>query len=259
MRHFLLLAHPRSGSTLLLRSLADHPNVKMFGELFNDEEDERQRAFAGRRRSGADLQAGSDASDYYKEGEDGAEFLRQRVLRNSSPDPNIKAIGFKLFYCQARENPYVKTVWEYLLTNPNIYVIHLQRRNLLESYFSLRVATITREWARPKGATPSDFTLEPFRLDPEQCARKFNAITAHREWVKTSWSRRPMLEITYEDDLRGKYEQTIRAIEDFLDLEHVPTEQRLEKQARRPPREAILNYAELKEYFRYTLHEEYFE
>jgi hypothetical protein len=129
----------------------------------------------------------------------------------------------------------------------------------LESYFSLRVATITSEWARPKGASPKDFTLEPLRLDPEQCARSFNAIVAYREWVKTSWSGRPMLEITYEEDLRQNYCETIRAIEDFLDLDHVPAEQRLQKQARRDPREAILNYAELKEHFRYTLHEEYFQ
>jgi len=45
MKCFILLGHGRSGSTLLVRSLTEHPNVRMFGELFHYEQKERERAF----------------------------------------------------------------------------------------------------------------------------------------------------------------------------------------------------------------------
>jgi LPS sulfotransferase NodH len=258
--HFVLLSHARSGSTLLVRSLAEHTNVRMFGELFNEDEGERARVYSQIRRCVIARRRGIKPSMYYRQGEDGAEFLRERVFYRRAYEEIIKSVGFKLFYRQARDTPAAKGAWQYLLDNKQIHVIHLARFNLLETYLSLRIAMMTNEWARLKGRAHSGSKEVPaLSFDPEECASFFNEITAYREWVRSSWADHPMLELSYEDNLGKGYDSTMREVEDFLRVGHRPAEKRLEKQARRHPREQLSNYDELKEYFRYTIHEQYFE
>jgi LPS sulfotransferase NodH len=260
MVHFILLAHPRSGSTLLVRSLGEHPNVRMFGELFNDEEEERERAFSQISRCAVARRRGIDASMYYREGEDGGRFVHEKVFYKRYSEEVTKSVGFKIFYEQARENSEAKKVWEYLLANRDVRVIHLRRRNLLETYLSLRVASLTNEWTQPKGREPAARPeLFPSGLEPEACASYFDRIAAYRLWVERCWKERALLTLDYETDLCSNYDETLRRIEDFLEVDHQPAEQKLEKQARCHPRERIGNYDELKEYFRYTPHQEYFE
>ena len=259
MNYFILLAHPRSGSALLLRSLAEHAHIRMFGELFNDEETERKRAFREIQRCRMARRLGIDKSMYYQNGEDGGQFLRERVFYERPGEGIVKAVGFKIFYEQARENLNVKKAWEYLLENKHIKVIHLTRSNLLETYLSLRIASLTNVWARAKGEPESKFSgVQPLRFEAEQCALYFDEIVAYRQWVKSRWQDHPMLELNYEDDLLTNYASAFYKVEDFSQVDHLPVEKKLEKQARCHPRERISNYDELKEYFRFTIHEKYF-
>jgi LPS sulfotransferase NodH len=259
MERFILLAHPRCGSALLALTLAAHANIRMFGELFNDEEEERELAFSEIPRWRATRLLGIDKSMYYRVGEDGGAFLHERVFCERYFEESIKSVGFKIFYEQARENLNVKKAWEYLLANAGIKVIHLTRLNLLETYLSLRVATLTNEWARPKGIPLSrNSEPQPIRLEAKECALYFDEIVAYGQWVKSYWRDHPILELNYENDVRTHYDSTVSRIEDFLQVDHCPVEKRLEKQARCHPREEISNYDELKEYFRYTIHEKYF-
>src|SRR5512146_2010579 len=104
MKRVVLLCHERTGSTLLVQALDQHPEVCFRGEIFVEkEEDRRTNAFGGR---------------WYRDGEDGAAFLREVVWRDHAP-----VVGFKLMYHHARSSG----VWEELAADPQLHVLHLTR------------------------------------------------------------------------------------------------------------------------------------
>ena len=90
MIHFVLLAHVRSGSPVLVRSLAEHRNVRMFGELFNPDENERARAYSQISRCKIARRRGLDASMYYRDGDDGglAEGDDEGEATETEAEPN---------------------------------------------------------------------------------------------------------------------------------------------------------------------------
>lgn len=254
MVKFIILGHGRNGSTLIVKSLDEHPNVRVAGELFHSDETERCRAFHALNRT---YPPDKLERHYYRDGQDGAQFLKESVFYER-PWKEISAVGFKLFYIHARKDLNIQKAWRYLLENKEIRVIHLLRADMLASYLSLRVAFITKEWKLWKGTTRPRQEPPRLRLEPAECAAHFNQILAWRQWANENFREHPFLEIEYERDVCARFEAVMNEIHDFLDLPRVPARQLLEKQAQRPPREAIINYDELKQHFRYTLYEQFF-
>jgi len=254
MVRFILLGHGRSGSTLIVRSLGEHPNVRVFGELFHYSEQERERAFHALNES-----FGAERAErrFYREGGDGAEFLREGVFYER-PWEDISAVGFKMFYPHARGDAGARRAWDYLIENKEIHVIHLSRANLLESWLSLRVASITKEWVWYAGSAGKRTQLPPLTLDPAECEAYCNQILAQRQWAAEVFRNHPTLEIEYDADIVQNYQATMDRIHDLLGVERRPARQILEKQARRKPREQILNYHDFEEHFRHTLYERFF-
>src|SRR6185295_16382915 len=88
---------------------------------------------------------------YYHDGEDGGEFLKNNVFYKRYYEEWIKSVGFKVFYTQARDTINAQKAWDYLLGTTTIRIIHLYRFNLLETYLSYRIATLTNQWALLRG------------------------------------------------------------------------------------------------------------
>ena len=254
MIKFILLGHGRSGSTLVVKSLAQHPNIRMAGELFHESQDERKRAFEGLNRTYPPDKA---EKHYYLEDTDGAKFLREDVFYER-PWPEIRAAGFKLFYVHARNHSETRKAWPYLLENKDIRVLHLVRTNNLESFLSLKLALLTKEWKRWKNSQTERAEPPLLTLDPKECRAYFDEKRVWRDWARASFSDHPFFEFEYERDVCRRFQPLMHDIHDFLDVPRAPASELLEKQARKPPREQIANYDELKEYFRYTPHEEFF-
>ena len=255
MKCFILLGHGRSGSTLVVRSLTEHPNVRMFGELFHYEQKERERAFHALNKK---FGPGKHETNFYHEGEDGAAFLRNSVFYQR-PWSEILAVGYKMFYLHARGNANVSKAWDYLIENKDIHVVHLSRANLLHSWLSLQIAHITKEWHWQKGAPGPRTLLPPLKLDPIECENYCNQTFAHRQWAIERFQDHPTIEVEYEADIVGRFQETMHKLQDFLEIPRGPAEQILEKQAKRKPSEQIINYDEFKEHFRNTLYESFFE
>jgi len=105
-KRFLILGKGRSGSNFLATSLASHPSVMAFGELFSD---------GGKRRDSIHWRC----PGYYSTDEAVAqrrnkpiEFIDQTVFGEVST--KISAVGFKLFYHQARDDDW-QGVWDHLI------------------------------------------------------------------------------------------------------------------------------------------------
>jgi hypothetical protein len=258
MIKFILLGHRRCGSTLLFCDLVRHPNVYMFGEIFNESGEERRSSFAsGLRACTVAPRRGIDASKYYRDGQDGAKFLRDLVFFERYWRP--VASGFKLFYHQARDTESARKAWDYLISDKDVRVIHLVRRNMLESMLSLHIAVQTNEWARFKGDAPApNRTPDPLHLTPAECEGYFSEVEAHRRWARDSFAAHPMLEIEYEADLCDRFQATMYRVQDFLGVPRRRARKMLEKQARRTAAEAVSNYGELKAHFAHTPYDSLF-
>ena len=255
MVKFIILGSGRCGSTLVVKSLDEHPNVRVAGELFHAEEQERHRAFHALNRTYLPDQ---QEAEYYRSGDDAAQFL-ERAVFYTRPWKKIWAAGFKIFYLHARGNPHEKRAWGYLLDHKDIRVVHLRRVNLLESFLSLRLAVITGEWKRWAGTPTPGIEPEPITLDPHRCQEYFNNVLTQEQWARKSFRNHSYLEIHYERDICGRFNVAMNEIQDFLGVPQMTARQVLEKQAKRSPREMIVNYDELREYFRYTLYEDFFD
>lgn len=259
MIKFVLLGHRRSGSTLLLCGLAGNRNIYMFGELFNEHEDDRRKAFAsGLRNCSVAERRGMSADGFYRDGQDGAQFLRDSVFYEHYWEP--VAVGFKLFYHQARQTDGARRAWAHLIAHKDIRVVHLVRRNMLESMLSLRIAIQTNRWASLAGEDPAPAELlAPLHFSPQECEGFFSETEKSQQWARAAFREHPCIEIEYEGDLCRRFQATVHRVQDFLGVPRRRARRLLRKQAQRRPAEQIGNYAELKAHFAPTPYARWFE
>ncbi|HKX30613.1 MAG TPA: sulfotransferase domain-containing protein [Blastocatellia bacterium] len=252
MIKFVLLGHKRCGSTLLTTSLNCHGRVHMFGEVFNESVEARQKAYHEGLRNHQDGSPPKIAERDYYRGGDAAEFLDRSIYfpRHGRP----LAVGFKMFYDDCRDQSDAMKAWSYLIADREIRIVHLYRLNLLDTLLSLSVALRTDEWARLKEpeTTARSRALEPFPLALERCEDYFRDVTRLRQVAMDDFREHPILELTYERDICQGYQETYDRVCDFIGMPRTGVQVLLDKQATRKPSEQIKNFAELQRYFSKT-------
>lgn len=246
MLKFILLGYSRSGSSLLNFALREHSEIEMYGELFNPNQEVRQKFFHVRNSS-------------YLDGTDAALFLKDTVFYERDRSEKQKAVGFKIFYYDLRNDNEARKGWNYLLSQKDIHVIHLIRRNLLECLISHKVAMQTEQWLLEKSSKTKFVEVAPFRIEVERCKGFFENVFAWQEWATRSFQDHPLMTVEYEADICLAFPETINRIHDFLSVSPYHAPMLLQKQAQKKPRDQVCNYDELKEYFQYTLFSEFFE
>ena len=258
---FAIVTHPRCGSNLLSAALRGHPQIRMYGELFNDEANERIRAFAAgvRNRPSEQIYYQAVRGTSYDGDQCAGTFLLTRIYLDPSTD-RPAAIGFKIFHNQARATPLAKTAWDYLERDADVRIIHLVRRNLLQMLLSLQTALTTNIWARQVGeAAPASLPILEFSSD--EAETYFHDILEQRRETMTrllSSPRRKMLTLEYERDLTSDLDCTLKRIQEFLDVPYVRLEPTLCKQSTLPMQQRIRNYEHLKRCFSNTPFGEFF-
>lgn len=224
---FIILGQQRTGSILLQRLLDSHPHIMCGGEVFNPSLPVRQSIIRLERP--------------IEDGADPIAYLNDVVFKTYPPE--LKAVGFRLFYDHARDKNWGK-VWDYLRQTP-VRVIHLRRRNLLDRYLSLQLAQRTNVWVTVKKTT--DAYNAPIKLDPAACFNDFSRYHWQEKESEALFTGCPLLNVTYED-LTHQKEKTIRGILDFLGVSWHELTTGVKKQRVRSKQEIIENYEELKSY-----------
>lgn len=257
---FAIVAHPRCGSNLLSSALREHPQIRMYGELFNDEADERTRAFAAgvRNRPSEQVYYAAVRGASYTGGQCAGTFLLTRIFRDQSAD-RPAAIGFKIFHDQARATPLARTAWTYLEKDTEVRIIHLVRRNLLQALLSLRTALTTDIWAVRVGE-PAPASLPILEFSSDEAEAYFHNILEQQRATMALLSspRRQVLTLEYERDLASNLEFALTRVQEFLEVPHRRLEPALCKQGTVPVRHRIANYENLKRHFSNTPFGEFF-
>lgn len=260
MNKFVLICHARSGSNLLALSLLENSNIRMFLEIFNDEEESRKTDYRVDKLIAyddwADLKLIRNG-EYYRKGQDAYDFLDNCVYHNHHFE-EIKAVGFKLFYSQARENDAMKRAWDYILENNDIKVIHLVRINLFKAYVSLEKALKTNNWIEVENCTQAKSKEFNLTVNPEACKQYFITTLERRQWVRKMLSRRNYLEITYENELCKCFETTVIKIFDFLNVPKTQIVVKTRKQGTDIIENEVQNYSSVLNFFKDTNYYQYF-
>ena len=131
----------------------------------------------------------------------------------------------------------------------------MKRKNLLKTHLSRKLAGLTDQWVNPNDSKVAEKTIT---LDYQECLEDF--IKTRQEEYDTDYFFRDhqKMDVIYEE-LSNDYQLQMKQIQSFLNLppeEVLPTTY---QQSRLPLSRAINNYLELKEKFKGTEWEDFFE
>ncbi|HEY1593543.1 MAG TPA: Stf0 family sulfotransferase [Solirubrobacteraceae bacterium] len=195
---FILLATQRTGSSWVQEMLHSHPSLKVYSELFLPD------------ASGMPMWEPSDV-------EFAASFVGGRArpptlitrrywtvayLRRLFGQPGELSVGFKYMYDQVPHSPEVLVY----AAATRVPVVHLIRRNLLDTVISAELAASSGLYHLPADGRPaipwlaSERGEERIRLDPDQVVAELTKLERERRrfrrWLELT--RTPTVEVEYE-------------------------------------------------------------
>lgn len=252
-RPFILLATQRTGSSWVQEMLNSHPEIRVHTELFlagasgyprwEPSQIEFLDSYLERHMAGA----GPIARSYW----------RLRYLRRIFQQPGIRAVGFKFMYDQIRRSP---EVMAYAAAR-QVGVVHLIRRNLLDTVISAKLAATTGLYhlagdARtPVPWWPSKKVETTVRLHVPDVLRELDLLTRERRRIR-AWlrvTRTPVCELEYEALAANRY--AFAPVLVFLGLSERDTsllDSGLQKLQTRPQTDVLENFTEVREALRPT-------
>lgn len=174
--------------------------------------------------------------------EDPVGFVDKQIFRRYPAGTG--AVGFKIFYYHAQDDAW-KPIWSYLRERREIHVIHMTRRNILETHASRKRAQMTDNWVNTTGVRqPAPSVM----LDYDECLADFERTRALEQEYDALFADRPKLSVVYED-LARDYASEMGRVFEFLGLAPEPVRPSIYRQSTRPPSETVTNFAELKQRF----------
>ena len=246
MVHFILLGTQRTGSTVVCNSLADHPQVLQYGELFHRVELNRVTE-AARQTIGVE-RCLSNGFPVCRDSDNGDEYLAKLFSQSTRE----QAIGFKMMCNHARKGP-IASAWDYLDRHTEIRILHMQRRNWLKPLISIVRTGRTSVWHSMKS-----MTTEPFDIPPALCQEYFDEMERWRDMIQPLLANHPVLALEYQqllEDFSGTMARTCDFLEVNSEIAMVPS---LVKIAQHEPHIELTNYQELQTHFRNTSYAEFF-
>ena len=264
MSKYIVLGHMRSGSSVLNEALEFHPDLNVAYEIFHpassieltnipDIKDIMFELYGFRKWTTTESifccrwQKGPDEEIFSKQGK--FSIGEYRTILDSVPlDLLIEKVferydGFKILYNQLRRN---YKVWDYLASYPDLKVVHIYRRNALESLVSLYLAHSSGDWQRRTWGKKIDD--QPFYLDPKIAEEYFYSMDFEIEHYTSMFKN--SINIEYNDLMN--WDETLFKVQDFLEVKRQPLEKKYLKRNTKNIPELILNYKELVNVFKDT-------
>lgn len=266
-RRFIILSEPRTGSHMLAQALDSSPHIICFREIFNLMDV---------------IQYDVDGYDNYSKpdislrADDPVRFLRKRIFCDHPQA--IQAVGFKFHYSH---HVTFKGVFDELTQDRGLAVLHLQRRNQLRTLVSLSLARKTGQWLerRPHHSLIGNAIRAPIRaarlfrnrglgalgdrkprvrIEPQELFEFMVQSNLRRDKVVDRFRHQEIHDVIYEE-MAVKPDRVFDGAQRFLGLEPVKLQVETKHQNPEPLSALIENYDELREAFRGTPVEPFFE
>jgi LPS sulfotransferase NodH len=239
---YIILGRPRTGSNLLRSLLNSHSGIVAFGEIYRNKQE-----------IGWDLPGyflNKKALTLFKN--DPVDFLKAEVFKEYPK--GVSAVGFKLFYDHAQDDSR-KHLWPFLKKQKELRIIHLKRKNILKSHLSYLKAIRSGSWFNSFGLKEDS---SPIHLDYEDCLNTFERIRTLEKSFDDYFKHHQKIDVYYEN-LGLNRQSEMERIQSFLGVEDENIFPSVYKQSHQPLCGAIANYYILKEKFKGTPWEIFFE
>lgn len=241
---FIILCRSRTGSNFLLNQLQFHENIRMFYEIFS--QDQSPKEFWD--YINYDIQNIKNIKQ-----NDPIKFIETFLFREMPL--NVKAVGFKLFYYHAQKAK-TQEIWQYLQDYQELKIIHLVRKNLLQTYVSQQIALTTNSWYLKSGQQVK--SNPAIALDYEQTIKAFEETKKLEAENDTFFQNHQIIKVFYEDLVKNNRSE-IAKIQNFLNVKPTPVSISTKKRSPQSLQQAIQNYSELKTNFQESPYTSFFE
>lgn len=223
LKKFIILSRSRTGSNLLKSYLNAHPNIQAKGEILG-------------RLEGKSYQSILNSA-----------FTTQW--------PEVKSIGFKIFYYHPVD---VKSpeLWKSLIKMHDLIILHLKRKNVLKTIISQKVAQQTGIWSSKKKLKTRKETQKIY-FPPDELYSKIKQTIYWQSSAEQWFEGHPFLNIYYEDLISNPL-NIYKQILNMFGLQYIEPKTDLKKQNIESIKNLLMNYEELKDYFKDTQWKQYF-
>ncbi len=235
MTKFVVFTTPRTGSSLLVKTLDKHPEIFCAGELF---------FFKG------DIYHNESRYHFWR-----FSFLNNKINylinypklfltltgflnRFYASDSELQAKGFKLMHFQTY---YIPGIFDYLKKN-NIKVIVLIRKNVLRNTLSDLRARTTRVYHNDHEGQVA--VIPKFKVDIDELGKKMKQIEGFDKQLEVSTSNLNRKIVYYEDF--ENWEKTISDILNYLNVTNIPLPPASKKLNPDKLEDMIENFGEIK-------------
>ncbi len=237
-QRILLLGTARVGSTLLQSYLNKHTNIYCEGEIYNVNH-LKMYGKAGMLKK----RMNNDTINYLN------------LYGYPKHSKKIKFAGFKLFYSHFRTEK-TKILWDFLIQNKDIKIIHIIRKNTLRNFVSLKIAYKTNEWRSFSGK--SNINKKKISLTKQECLKEFESQEKIVNDAEAKFKKHEIIKVFYTDLVNSKQE-TMNNIFSFLNVKSINLPKTiLKRQNPEPLSELIINFDSLKKEFENTQWEAFF-
>lgn len=234
---FLVLCHPRSGSTLLMEALGQHPAVHQGSEIFNPILEGVADYVEWRKKAMVELYG--DHESYLTQWGylDDERFDLGKLAARFFEDFN----GVKVMYDQV---PPDSTAWRYLRSLPDLRVIVLER-NPIASAVSFQTAMESAIWhLEANDPLPEEPTLV---LPPDFPGWFHRHFCAPKDTILPFFDRRQILTIDYED-LVGRWDETLHIVQKHLSIQPQQLSMRFRQRRQMKLPQRVVNWHELRQH-----------
>lgn len=253
---FLLISTQRSGSSFLTTLFQSHPSIVCYTELLSINQCSFGYPFFFEE---------NDKKMLLLRNKNIVRFIKKIIFRGYLDE--FKAVGFKTHYDQLAY-PLFEKAFRYLKKHKEIKIIHLIRKNFLQTLVSNELAVVTNQYFTTNpvitekiinsGLLDKQFSYSVVEkdlenvcisLDFEKVRNYFEETERSIELYRNAFSLHEMKEIFYEDLIQNQ-QQVTETLLNFLGVENKTLSSVLLKQNTRTLSDVIINYKELEEKFR---------
>jgi hypothetical protein len=219
---FVLVTHPRNGSTWIQQQLNSHQDLVCYGELLAL--NKPRYGCVNERNLGADI---------LQRNENTIDFLSQFFEQPKS--------GFKLHLFQIEQYD-DKNLWTWLLNNGNTKIIFLKRRDIIASYISFLLASSNHYWQTTSG---DGKVIDTVTVNLKHFKTYLEKLSFWENTYISKINPESLLNIYYEDIVTNGLVE----VEDFLGVNHQDLVAETLKQGLIPLEKIVDNLQEVVQYY----------
>jgi LPS sulfotransferase NodH len=236
LKDFFILTAPRSGSTVLTRTLDQHPQIFCAGELFHPSDKiyhpEWHFPFIGvKKKKGFSRQIFS-VTNYIKGYTSGVSFIKK--FYNTRNEKAIR--GFKLMNGHTKDFP---TIWNYLKGQDLKIIVLIRKNTFREALSSFRA----RKIGVFHSAEDSSLADKKINVDAALLKKRVDELEAINANLLQLSEGKDRIIITYEEF--EEWQTMLDKVFDFLNVEKIEMQPELRKISAANWRNGVENYQQV--------------